>query len=765
MLQDMWIDVVFKSEEEEATIESEMKQKKIGLQTTKKANVAHAEQLRELVLSIEQGAAGLKERVSTLQVQMGETEEACAAADELRAKTVAHEASVATAHTQLAEAEAALERAHRERDALTKQLEACHSETVTETQRGAAVAAEGDAKATQLAAMQAEAEAAAGESSERASWYAQVTGIVGRLAGIVQVTADGSSATYTFAAGTGGVDGCALVVRFDVGSGALLGASIRPDGLLAIDDLEAHAVRSNSLSFLVREVQARLDGVDGAAAYVPPGQASGAAASFRLAAALLPPAAASLVPPPTPGLGAGYPTPVVALHAASSAVMPPPATMPSAGGAAPFSQAKAPFSQAKIIEYPPPHALSAAAAAAAAALPPSFASTPAAAGLASATAAAPPTPFEALPVENLDARMSLMMPSPKPTPKPTPGGWSRAGGGPSSAARVAVADDAGAPSATAFRRSEVLARTPAQPKPPTPGPTGRWSVGGGAPPPASNPQTRAPAPPPAVPGSALADTVPRADYALDGAADTVPRAEYGPPASASGAAAASVAPLPLALPLGMRLEDVDARRSSRRSFCRSVSQPRSPAARAAFGAEAMDARRLIATLVEEPAAETDFEVHDMLGRLRATVRQDGLVVAPDGSALFEVEAASGRVGAVNENSDFIGKVCDVMPNSSVAAICRDDFTKTPEEAPDVDDALMPIAELDYGTSTIRDLQGSTIASISRAGEVNDHFGARRGVLEGFTFQALKTAAQYLILVDRDFLGLPPLPRPLPPLAE
>ena len=59
--------------------------------------------------------------------------------------------------------------------------------------------------------------------------------------------------------------------------------------------------------------------------------------------------------------------------------------------------------------------------------------------------------------------------------------------------------------------------------------------------------------------------------------------------------------------------------------------------------------------------------------------------------------------------------------------------------------------MDYGLSTIKDANGSTIASINRAGEVTGHAGSRCGILDGFTFESLREAAAYLLIVDKAFV--------------
>ena len=147
----------------------------------------------------------------------------------------------------------------------------------------------------------------------------------------------------------------------------------------------------------------------------------------------------------------------------------------------------------------------------------------------------------------------------------------------------------------------------------------------------------------------------------------------------------------------------------------------------------MDAKMMISAISED-TAKTDFEVHDAFGQLRATVRQDGSVLGARGDLLGYCDA-SGQVGDVNDS--YMGEVTQPRDQCSIGHI--------------TDEADNCIGEIDYGTSTIRDVQGSTIAEISRAGEVCGHTGVRCGVLDGFTFHSLRTAAQYLMIVDPQFL--------------
>jgi hypothetical protein len=586
MLEELFNDRVTIDAEDLIAIDQAAEQKGAEVNALEKENDRRYSMIRKRAATLEQLTGPLQSKMRALQSQLADLDEATATAQELHARTASHKSSTAAGQAQLEEAATTQTRAERECDALRKQLKAVHADIAAETQKGAALAAEGDNKAAQFANIRKEAEAAAGDVRTRTEWYAQVTAIVSQLAGIAQVSADGPSAKYTLSSRLDGVDECELIVIFDNATGNLQDAAVRPAGLLAIDDLVDYAVRTNGLSFLVREVQARLDGLDGTVEFEMSYQATSAAGAELPSA---PPFGAAAMPPPTPhipGLARlTEPTPVA------------PFSMP-----APFS--RPPFSQAKLTEHPPPAVLAGAAvnAVAPSAVKAAFAATPAA----TAIPVEPPTPVEGI-IENLESRMSMA-----------------------------------------------------------------------------------------------------------------------------------------AQPSGFRVEHID-RRSSRRSFTRFVMQPRSPCAIAAAAGATLDPRVMIATVLEEAPAKTDFAVHDAFGRVRSLVRQDGSVVGPCGQLMAYVEE-SGEVGDVNLS--YVGSVHAPLTNTSIGGIFRRNPDASDAAAPDYEVA---IGQLDYGTATIRDAQGSTVAQINRAGEVIGHSGMRCGVLEGFSFHALRTAAQYLMLVDPAFL--------------
>ena len=114
-------------------------------------------------------------------------------------------------------------------------------------------------------------------SGRGSGWYEQVNSVVRHLSGVQKVvSADGSGTTLRYeltpmglmgsappaTTGPGAASAPALIVRFDAGTGALLAARVEPTGLIEapfLAALEAYAVRSNSLTALLREVQSRLE--------------------------------------------------------------------------------------------------------------------------------------------------------------------------------------------------------------------------------------------------------------------------------------------------------------------------------------------------------------------------------------------------------------------------------------------------------------------------------------------------------------------------
>ena len=312
-----------------------------------------------------------------------------------------------------------------------------------------------------------------------------------------------------------------------------------------------------------------------------------------------------------------------------------------------------------------------------------------------------------------------------------------------------------------------------RPVPPPSRDPGMWSTAGQSappPPPSQSPLPSTSAAPVAMPVENLSERMATAYTPGGETGASKSRVEhfsaggvgigYQPGISAPPAAAPAVAPpaaadapcTTLAVPLPMRIEPVEsnaiddmnsarhdaARRKSRKSFSRSVAHPRSPCARAARAGFAVDPRAVIsevAGLESNAGGPTrEFAANDVLGNVRAALLSDGSVVDAAGELLAYIEA-DGTVGA--PDLEYLGEV--TAPNEASKGFVTDK-----------DDVL--IAEVDYGLGLIRDAAGSTIAALSRSGEVSGHYGARCGTLDGFTYAMLRSAAAYLTLVDAAFVS-------------
>jgi hypothetical protein len=356
-----------------------------------------------------------------------------------------------------------------------------------------------------------------------------------------------------------------------------------------------------------------------------------------------------------------------------------------------------PFSQQRLVQHPPPAVLAASILSGASAPPSVPPPTP-----------TPPAAASPVVAENLNKRMSMVAPTSgaaPPTPKPTPNAWSKppAATPSSRPPPPAAVDMTPLPSGgQAFTARHRLARTPAHP--------------------------------------AAAASTAKASASRSTLADTHPRSEYAPSSAA-----------PLSVPSAMRVTDVDAksmsevgsarhsegrkeRRKSRKSFSRAVAHPSSPCSRAARAGFAMDAKSIISEVATDVSAQRLFTAVDPLGLLRSTLLHDGSVVDARGELIAYIEA-DGTVG--DPNLQYMGEVTAANANS--VGFVTDRFDEL-------------VAEVDYGRATIRDTKGSTIATISRVGEVLSHSGSRCGELDGFSFQALRQAAAFLTLVDPAFLA-------------
>ena len=697
MLEELWADQVEIDPEIAKQAENDMKAKKAAVTELKRENQKRREALREQAIQVANGVAVLREREEALAATMQKVEERNAEADELRSKTQSRASETQRAKEQLAESSAALEGAKAQCEQLTQRLAALHKQVAEENAATASLAAEGDGVSMQLSQLRQQAEAQAAASGE----VNHVNAIVKTLAGVksvVATSADGTSLRYELAMPfwmlrPGSRDQPpSLLVRFEPESGALklAGLAVEPSGLVEasfLAALEAHARRTDSVEAAVRELQAYIQ--------IPPEQRVDADAAFSSSAARANTTTA-LAP-----FGSAHHMGSVQ-HFGTAARATPfagrPTPMKSGGAAA--AQQSATFSSS--FQQPP---------------------------------AASPAPG-LLPVADLSSRMAgAAAPSASgSTPvvqQPTPGKWSSAlGSGPApmdtaAPKGTAVPMDIEPTPSAAFKPTKALPRTPAA------------GAGSSA---AAEPHGCASG------ASSVLPSPRKTDYK----ADTVPRSEYRPPVptSASG-------PMPLAL-AGVRVEVVDAdaigaigarrdgvsggKKPPRKSFVRSVVHPRSPCSRAARAGIDMNPKSAISELLgaggpgeKAKPLQRVFAAVDSSGQLRASLMDDASVIDARGELLAYIEE-NGQVG--DQHLDFIG---DVTPanGASIGFV-----TNTNDEL---------IAEVDYGLGRIREPGGSTIASITRIGEVRGHSGSYCGKLEGFDFSMMRRAAAYLTLVDCAFL--------------
>lgn len=112
-------------------------------------------------------------------------------------------------------------------------------------------AADGLARRAEAAEHEAARRTAPAPSCEASTWYASVAALVGGLAGVDATVGEGGAVDFSLR-GTGQV----VAARFDPATARLTGAEVRPGGF-ATDDIVRHAVETQAVEFLVREVAAR----------------------------------------------------------------------------------------------------------------------------------------------------------------------------------------------------------------------------------------------------------------------------------------------------------------------------------------------------------------------------------------------------------------------------------------------------------------------------------------------------------------------------
>ena len=425
MFEEAWNDQFEIEPSEQAKLNEEAKKKKEALQALKAGNQSKREELRAQAEAFAQRLEAQRAQIDRASAQIGAQEAAHAAAHE--------EAALAgQARQKLAETEANLERAEANVAELQRRLDAARAQSAQLARTTAGAEKERAEAEERLAAAERHATSLASVEGERAAWYAHVTAVMKKLSGLDAEWINSSTLRYTFATAGGG--DVQLIVMFDAAKGTLAAAQLSPP-LVAIGDLEAHAVRINSVEFLVREARARLDDMTAP----PPAPTPAAAASGGRVMRKTPAAASAASAAPLSVSGwrseAKMPAPLV------------PAVAPASGrkSGRKSSPARAPARAARrrAARRPPPPprrrwTSSMAPAADGAALPPPLVPT--------AAAVVPPTP---MPVENLTNRLSMA---------PTPAGPARAGG---SARSLRSASKAAAPAPTpvpAQRRERASGR-------------------------------------------------------------------------------------------------------------------------------------------------------------------------------------------------------------------------------------------------------------------------------------------------------------------
>ena len=265
MFEEAWNDQFEIEPSEQAKLNEEAKKKKEALQALKAGNQSKREELRAEAEAFAQRLEAQRAQIDRASAQIGAQEAAHAAAHE--------EAALAgQARQKLAETEANLERAEANVAELQRRLDAARAQSAQLAGTTAAAELERAEAEERLAAAERHATSLASVEGERAAWYAHVTAVMKKLSGLDAEWINSSTLQYTFATAGGG--DVQLIVMFDVAKGTLAAAQLSPP-LVAIGDLEAHAVRINSVEFLVREARARLDDMTAP----PPAPTPAAAAS------------------------------------------------------------------------------------------------------------------------------------------------------------------------------------------------------------------------------------------------------------------------------------------------------------------------------------------------------------------------------------------------------------------------------------------------------------------------------------------------------
>ena len=421
MFEEAWNDQFEIEPSEQAKLNEEAKKKKEALQALKAGNQSKREELRAQAEAFAQRLEAQRAQIDRASAQIGAQEAAHAAAHE--------EAALAgQARQKLAETEANLERAEANVAELQRRLDAARAQSAQLARTTAGAEKERAEAEERLAAAERHATSLASVEGERAAWYAHVTAVMKKLSGLDAEWINSSTLQYTFATAGGG--DVQLIVMFDAAKGTLAAAQLSPP-LVAIGDLEAHAVRINSVEFLVREARARLDDMTAP----PPAPTPAAAASGGRVMRKTPAAASAASAAPLSVSGwrseAKMPAPLVPPVAPASGRKSGRKSSPARSGARRSSPRRASAAAAAA----PPVDVFMAPAADGSALPPPLVPT---------AADVPPTP---MPVENLTNRLSMA---------PTPAGPAPPSGG--SARSLRSASKAAAPAPTPVPGSGVSVR-------------------------------------------------------------------------------------------------------------------------------------------------------------------------------------------------------------------------------------------------------------------------------------------------------------------
>ncbi|KAL1526454.1 hypothetical protein AB1Y20_015165 [Prymnesium parvum] len=251
MLEEVWQDRGEMTEQEEKEVEREMKLKKQAVSRTKKANQKRREQLRVQAQTIERGISEMKEKEETLRSLLQHTEQAILEENVRKARAAEQAAAVAQMRADVDGMAEQIRHEEEESEKLRQKLRDVQSEALKTKQEMQGVVEQCSTLEQQLDHASRNAQALEMKQGERAAWYEQMSSIMCSLAGVKNVTAVDDHVQYELPSGH------TLTVYF-APTGEIAEASLSPDDGYDISDLQAYAIRTNSLHFLLRETQHRL---------------------------------------------------------------------------------------------------------------------------------------------------------------------------------------------------------------------------------------------------------------------------------------------------------------------------------------------------------------------------------------------------------------------------------------------------------------------------------------------------------------------------